>query len=110
MKKIVAIVTILILLIVIRNILASIYAKVTFDSPVATLSEQLANLKQENKFLQEQYKYVKTNDFIEETARRKLGMVRAGEHIVIAPLASDSAKEVITDTRPNWEKWWKLFF
>jgi cell division protein DivIC len=110
MKKIIAVIIIIILLIVIKNTIASIYAKITFDSPVATLSEELSDLKQENKFLQEQYKYVKTNDFIEETARRKLGMVKAGEHIIIAPLASESAKEEITDTRPNWEKWWKLFF
>lgn len=110
MKKIAAITIILILLIVIKNLVASIYTKITFDNPAATLADELSNLKQQNKFLKEQYKYVQTNDFIEQTARRKLGMVKTGEHIVIAPLASESAKKEISDTRPNWQKWWKLFF
>jgi hypothetical protein len=51
MKKIIAVIIIIILLIVIKNTIASIYAKITFDSPVATLSEELSDLKQENKFL-----------------------------------------------------------
>lgn len=110
MKKIAAFVIIFILLIVIKSLAISIYTKITLDNPTTTLNDELLGLRQKNQFLRAQFEYVKTNDFIEQTARRKLGMVQAGEHIIIAPLASAAAQEKAPESKPNWEKWLRLFF
>lgn len=54
-------------------------------------------------------------EFIERTAREKLGLVKDKEVVVlmdtskIASKDSESEKKLL-DTDPNWKRWWKLFF
>lgn len=77
---------------------------------VTTLQQQEDAEKQKNQFLKQELYFVNTSQFIEQEAREKLGMVKPGEHIVLAPPQQTEIKTVAIDTTPNWKKWWNLFF
>lgn len=95
----------------IKNTISSIFDTIQNGKISNSLQQQLADEKKKNQFLKERLFYVKTDDFIENEARRKLGLVKVGEHTVIAPPAPEKDKNPIeVDTKPNWEKWWGLFF
>lgn len=111
MKKILPFVIILVLLFVIRNNIISIVNGLKNENTAENIAEKLADEEKKNKFLQERLFYVKTNQFVEEEAREKLGMLRPGEYIVIAPTSTPLNREKIEiDTKSNWEKWLELFF
>ena len=111
MKKLLVIFVILTLLFLIRNTFFSIVEVLNNGDAAGTLKKELEGEKKKNEFLTQRLFYVKTNGFVEEEARRKLGLVKQGEHTVIAPSApTKEEKTVEIDTRPNWEKWWSLFF
>lgn len=81
------------------------------DDVSLVLKKELEAEKKKNQFLKQRLFYVKTDEFVEEQARKKLGLVKPGEHTVIAPPEPPKGKETIEiDKTPNWEKWWKLFF
>jgi len=110
-KTIASFIIVVFLLFIIKNIVVSI-ANLNQNSQIVTnLITQEKKAKKQNEFLKERLYYVNTNEFIEIQAREKLGMVREGEHIVLAPPATSSPNGMkIPDTTPNWQKWWKLFF
>ena len=111
MKKILPIIVIIILLIVIKNNASSIFRTLEDENTAENLKEKLISEQKKNQFLKEHLFYVKTDQFVEEEAREKLLMTRPGEYVVIAPTASPLNQEKIEiDTRPNWRKWWELFF
>lgn len=110
MKKILSFIIILVLLFVIRNNISSIVNGLKNQNTAENIAEKLASEEKKNKFLQERLFYVKTNQFVEEEAREKLGMLRPGEYIVIAPPTPLNRERIEIDTKPNWEKWFELFF
>lgn len=111
MKKILPIIAIIILLIVIKNNTTGIFRTLEDENTAETLKEKLAQEKKKNQFLKERLFRVKTNQFVEEEAREKLGMNRPGEYVVIAPTSTPLDKTRIEiDTKPNWQRWWDLFF
>lgn len=111
LKKIIAIVTILVLLIIIKNIVGSIIELQNNSQIVTQLKNEETSERQQELFLKERLYYVKTQEFIERQARERLGMVKEGEYIVLAPPSTSEAKTTtINDSTSNWEKWWKLFF
>ena len=78
---------------------------------VTSLKQQEQAEKQKGQFLKEKLHQVNTVQFIENEARERLGMVKAGEHVVLAPPAVATASNpTVIDYSPNWQKWWKLFF
>lgn len=110
-KKIVALIIIVFLLIVIKNIIQSIIGLQNNSQIVTRLQNQELSEKQKEQFLKERLYYVKTQEFIETQARERLGMVKEGEYIVLAPAATSSTKTIeIKDTTPNWKKWLNLVF
>ena len=88
----------------------SIYKKLTTESVTGQLTSQLKEQQKRKIFLEEQLKYAQTNEFIEAQARRKLGLVRTGEHIIFASQPATTNHVIKQDLRPNWKKWWDLFF
>lgn len=89
----------------------SIFSVVQNQKTVTTLSQQVADKKKEHLFLQERLRFVKSNTYVDEEARDKLGLVKPDEHMVLVPVNTTEASAVEQiDTRPNWEKWWRLFF
>lgn len=112
MKKLAAIIIVLFLLFLIRSILFSISNLLKNEKTIFTLNQDLFDKKRENIFLTEKLHYVKSKEFIEQSARDKLGLVRQGELIVVAPPPppASRAAEVKKEKEVNWKKWQKLFF
>ena len=111
LKTIVLFIIAFVLLLVIRNIVSSILSLRQNSNIVTALKQQEANEKQKKQFLKEKLYQASTGQFIENEAREKLGMVKPGEHIILAPPAIIAeAKTPEADYSPNWQKWWKLFF
>lgn len=102
---------IIILLLLIKNIVSSILSLRQNSHIVTSLRQQEVAEKQKREFLKQQLYFSNTPEFIENQAREKLGMVKPGEYVVLAPPPKiEEKKPVALDTSPNWKKWWNLFF
>ncbi len=111
MKKVFLLLLAFLLLIIVRNNISGIFKGLQNENTAGNLKKELASEERKNQFLKERLFYVKTDQFIEEEARQKLGMVKNGEYIVIAPTSAPLNRERITiDDKPNWKKWLELFF
>jgi cell division protein FtsB len=78
---------------------------------VRTQKEELARLEEENKKLEDALSQAQTPEFVERTAREKLGLVKDGEVVVMLPQgAAGEDTQAQTESLPNWKQWWGLFF
>lgn len=110
-KTVILLIIIVVLLLIIKNIVASIITLRQNSQIVTGLRQQEIAEKEKNRFLKQQLNHVTTSQFIEQTAREKLGMVKPGEHIVLAPPPiNEHENPAPVEYEPNWKKWWKLFF
>lgn len=113
-KKIVFFVIIIVSAFIINNMIRSIYTLWQKNHLVTDLRLEVEQEKQKNQELKSKLAQVKDKDFVEEQARNKLFMVKPGEKVVILSekdlQATLSAKPKPRDTRPNWKKWWDMFF
>lgn len=79
---------------------------------------QLIELKKlQNKTYEYQQAYYKSDEFLELSARAKLGLALPGEHLVILPsseaIKDTVAKQVVTvstETESNFAKWIRFLF
>jgi len=110
-KRLLPFLIIILLVIVIKNNISAILSTFNNTNTTQSLNNKLGEAKKENKYLSEQLKYVKTDQFVEEQAQNKLGLLKSGEYFVIAPTTTplDTNIEVM-DQKPNWQKWLELFF
>jgi hypothetical protein len=74
------------------------------------LQEELKAKKQENAYLREKLIIAKTDEFVEEQARTRLGMVKEGEKIVADRKIEPQKPKIEVPEPPNWKKWQNLFF
>ncbi|HMS22251.1 MAG TPA: septum formation initiator family protein [Candidatus Levybacteria bacterium] len=110
LKK-VAIVGILIILVVItKNILTSILSTHDRAQILKDLQSELSQKKEEQAYLSQKLYYAKTDAFVEEEARQKLGLIREGEVVVIDEKVKPLRRLTSTKSRPVWQMWWELFF
>lgn len=115
-KKISFIVIIFISLLIAYNLFNQIFQALKSGERLSIAAETLYRLELENKKLKEKLEYIKSNEYIEEQARNKLGLGRKGETVVIIPNdklnqvlgASESAQKQV-DSIPNWYGWLRLF-
>ncbi len=112
MKKIFFLATIIILLVIIQNLIVSIYDLWSKRDIVAKASQTLENEKKKNQELKAKLEEVENTEFIETEARNKLFLVKPGEQEVIIPDELVEKKEVKKPEKEieNWEKWLSLFF
>lgn len=112
MKKVLFIVTVIVCLIIINNLVRSIYSTWQKDKITLDAERQLGYQKQENERLKSELSYVQTQEFIERQARDKLFMGKPKESIVL-DLDDKEVKNLSNnkeDNKPNWKKWVELFF
>lgn len=109
MKKILFVVIVAIFIIIINNLVRSIYDIWQKKDFVTQAEKELSFQKQENQRLKSALSYSKTQEFIEREARDKLFMVKKGEQRVLLPQESEKAAQENKDNLPNWKKWWDLF-
>lgn len=112
MKKILFIVSVVVSIFIINSLVRSIYDLWGKQDLIAKAQNELEREKRENQDLKSRLSQAQSSKFVEEEARNKLLLIKPGEQQVIIPQdlisSSDSAKK--KDTRPNFRKWWDLFF
>ena len=86
------------------------------DSEIIELQEEIAHLERKNEDFKQLINYLKTDSFVEQEAKLKLGYKKPGEHLVVIQDQNktsyfnqinepDKAKEI-----SNPAKWWAYFF
>ena len=112
MKKTLFIVAIVVFLIIINNLVRSIYSIWQKDKLADDAEKQLAYQKGENTRLKSALSYVQTQEFIEKEARDKLFMIKPNESIVLdsEDIQKKDKSSDVKQNKPNWEKWVELFF
>jgi len=112
MKKIVCIAIVVILLLIINNLVFSIWDIWQKKDMVSQAQKELNFQKQENQRLKSALSYSQTQEFVEAEARDKLFMTKKDEQKVIVLKESETANKnsPAGENDPNWKKWWNLFF
>lgn len=111
MKKILFIAIVAIFIVIVNNLVHSIYDIWQKKDFVAQAQKELDFQKQENQRLKSALSYSQTPEFIEKEARDKLFMVKKGEKRILLPKESENSRdESVKNNEPNWKKWWNLFF
>jgi cell division protein FtsB len=114
MKKVIFFITLGICILVINNLVRSIYTLWHKNDLVVDAQRELTKQKQENQKLKSQLSYVESKEFVEEVARNKLFLVKPGEQAVLIPQdlnkGTSTPSANIRKQDPNWKKWLKLFF
>ena len=113
MKKISFLAAIIGLLFIINNQTRSLYDLWQKKDLVLNTQKELEYLKNENKKLKSELSYAQTDEFIEKEARDKLLFVKEGEQQVLIPkeaVERQAQEQEIRVPKPNWKKWWELFF
>ena len=108
-KKIFTVIAIIILIIILRNTIISINDLVQNDGTVQDLRLDLTKKRKENEFLTQRLSYVKTDEFVEQEAREKLGLVRKNEYPVFVTPPSDIQQDSQEEEKENWRKWKEVF-
>ena len=113
MKKILFIVAIVASVFIINSLVRSIYDLWGKQDLITKAQKELDKEKMENRDLRSKLSKAQSSQFVEEEARNKLLLVKPGEEQVIIPqdlISSQSSQRKNIDMRPNWRKWWDLFF
>ena len=110
MKKIFFIIIIAILLLIINDLVRSMFDIWHKKDYITQAQKELSFQKQENQRLKSALSYSKTQEFMEKQARDKLFMVKNGEQEVLIQQNEGSQSLSEQDNDPNWRRWWKLFF
>lgn len=108
MKKLIYLGFVILCLILINNLLHSIYDLWHKQDLVVSAQKNLQEQKEENRKLKMKLSQVNSDSFVEEEARNKLFLVKPGESDVILP-QTRSQSESKKPQLPNWQKWLNLF-
>jgi len=114
MKKVLFFIILGISILIINNLVRSIYTLWQKYDLVTLAQKERDRQKQENQRLKSQLSHVQSKEFIEEQARNKLFLVKPGEQEVL--ISEDLIKGSSTPSAQakkndqNWRKWWGLFF
>lgn len=105
-------IVIIVSLILVVNVSRSMYSLWAKRDTVQERKNVLTQLKKENEELRRKLNNVQSQEFVEQEARNKLGLVKEGETIVLVPNdpSAGSGQANPPAKVPNWQKWWGLFF
>ncbi len=109
-KKIILIVVCIALLVLVKNILSSILSTHERAQILKELRTELAYKKEQEVLLTQKLSVAKTDEFVENEARSKLGLVKEGEKIVVDEKIKLVVPQIVAPEPPNWQKWAKLFY
>lgn len=109
MKKLLYFGAVVVCLLVINNLIHSIYDLWHKQDLVVNAQKDLDKQKEENRKLKLRLTQVGSEKFVEEEARDKLFLVKPGESGVILPDVTPKAAKK-EENLSNWQKWLKLFF
>jgi cell division protein FtsB len=109
MKKLLYFGVVIICILIINNLLHSIYDLWHKQDLVVSAQKNLDMQKEENRKLKLRLKLVDSDKFIEEEARDKLLMVKPGESGIILPEVGPKTEKKEAKI-PNWQLWLRLIF
>ncbi len=114
MKKITFIVIFLASLIIINNLVRSIYSLWKKQDLLVETKEELALEKRKHELLEQKLRKVQDPKFVEEEARNKLFYVKPGEQVVVLPQSLQTEKEKGKQPqqmkKSNIEQWTAFFW
>ena len=90
---------------------ARLTAMANLASSIQQQSARIAEAKQQQQALQQQLVYVRSDAYVEEVARNQLGMVQAGDEVLIVvkgvnqPAAQQTADPATAINPPLWQEW-----
>jgi cell division protein FtsL len=84
------------------------------DYEVQDLQKEISNLERQNQEFSQLISYLKSENFIEQEAKLKLGLKKSGENLVVIPQIAETSQvkegENINQQLSNPAKWWVYFF
>lgn len=108
---------IFIFLLMLASLIRNILRVVESNKRIEKIQGRVEKLKKENEELEEKLAVTKSEKYIEEQLRDKLGLAKEGEIVIVLPdekiletLAPSLEEEEETLPDPNWRKWLKLFY
>ena len=112
MKRILFFIVVIASLVIINNLIHSIYNLSQKKDLITKTQDQLQQAREENAKLKKLLSTSGTTQFVEKEARDKLQMVKPGEEIVIVPSVTPEPAGTNTGQgrRPYWQQWLNLFF
>ncbi|MBU1000060.1 septum formation initiator family protein [Patescibacteria group bacterium] len=114
LKKITFGLVILIVLFMVFNLINQIIEATRSGERLSEAADAVYRLEIKNKQLKNKLVQVKSQEFIEEEIRNKLGLSKKGETVVVIPAEKIKAvlgTSQVTEVRlPNWLGWLKVFF
>ncbi|NCN58713.1 hypothetical protein COW99_05420 [Candidatus Roizmanbacteria bacterium CG22_combo_CG10-13_8_21_14_all_38_20] len=99
-------------IVLIVNLSRSIIDLSTRSQLVNKAQERLHEVQEENALLREEYQHIQSREYIEEIAREKLGLGKAGETAYVIPQSkSDRSlnEKNMKAEIPIWREWLNLF-
>lgn len=99
----------ILLLLLIKNITTSIISTQQRSQILSELEVTLQAKKEEEALLSQKLSIAKTDKFVEDEARSKLGLVKPGEKIVVDEKIMPIKEKIMPVEPPNWKKWLSLF-
>ena len=80
---------------------------------IRNLEQELVDLDADNSQLQSLIEYLKTDEYAELAAKRKLGMKKEGEKVILVTELDRSEIKAVTEDKSsysNFKLWWNYFF
>lgn len=95
------------------SLIKEINRKKEIQAEIKNLEKELVYLDKENNQLQNLIEYLKTDEYAELEAKKKLGLKREGEKVILVTENSQEDFKLL-ETQPvaeaNWKLWWGHFF
>lgn len=100
----------------------SVYQSYQIDQHIENFKRENDLIAQENKQKEADYSYYSSDAYIEKIAKQNLGLINAGEEVIVIPSSTagttgvvggsqlDDENDINVRPLPNPQKWWKFFF
>lgn len=95
------------------SLLREIKNKKSIQDEIKSLQQELVNIDQQNSELQNLIDYLKTDEYAELEAKKKLGMKKTGEKVILVTEADLLEAKPVDDSADhisNGKIWWNYFF
>lgn len=110
MKKIGFFVILVASLLIIKNLLVSIYSLWQKQDLLVHAQKELEKEKEQHQKLKSKLSFAESPEFIEEQARNNLFLVRPEEQGILLPPVPLKEEKKQAAEKANWQKWMDLFF
>ena len=115
--KLFAIVGVFVIFFLGLNLGKEFYRKYQIQKEIDSLKGDISSLEKNNYKMSQLIEYYNTDEFKEAEIRKKLGVKKEGENVVVVREAfADSNSDIIekeidnNKNLPNYRKWWNYFF